>query len=235
MPEKRRNSMKHVFWILPVLLLALGACTTTENSIYQSVAPEARGERAISSAIELIAEVDLESAWLGVFYSREVFQSGEAQNILFTVRAKSMAPAKPQGRITDYSLRETSSLSVEQAERFLEAIQEYLGKSPASLKPAEMISFELYSGTLDMSAGSEAYRPFEDLTFMAICSVTNLGRKFTTVFPYTVTSLYGGQSTGYLSYNLTNAQVEKLRDAIVAALAKSTPIVPTLSAATPGG
>jgi hypothetical protein len=226
--------MKHVPWLLPVLLLALDGCTTTENSIYQSVAPEARGERAISSAIELIAEVDLDTAWLGVFYSREVFHTGEAQNVLFTVRSKSMSLAKPQGRITDYSLRETSSLSVEQAERFLEAIQEYLGKNPASLKPSEMISFELYSGTLDMSAGSEAYRPFEDLTFMAICSVTNVGKKFATAFPYTVTSLYGGQSTGYLSYNLTNAQVEKLRDAIVAALAKSTPIVPVLPAAKPG-
>ncbi len=226
--------MKHVLWILPVLLLALGGCTTTGNSIYQSVAPEARGERAISSSIELIAEVDLATAWLGVFYSREVFHAGEAQNVLFTMRSQSFAGGKAQGRITDYSLRETASLSVEQAQRFLDAIVEYLGKDSASLKPSEMLSFELYSGTLDMSAGSETYRPFHDLTFMAICSVTSTGKKFTTVFPYTVTSLYGGQSTGYLNYDLTNAQVQKLRDAIVAALAKSTPIIPTLPAAKPG-
>ncbi|HSV91500.1 MAG TPA: hypothetical protein VLH81_00430, partial [Desulfobacterales bacterium] len=133
-----------------------------------------------------------------------------------------------------FSLHRTSSLSVEQAERFLAAIEEYLGKTSASVKPSEMISFELYSGTLDMSAGSEAYRPFDDLTFMAICSVTNIGKKFTTVFPYTVTSLYGAQSTGYLSYDLTDAQVQKLRDAIVAVLAKSSPIIPALPAAKPG-
>lgn len=226
--------MKHVLVILCACLLALASCTTTENSIYQSVAPEMRGERAISSAIELIAEVDIETAWLGVFYSREVFHSGEAQNVLFTVRSKSLTTSKPQGRITDFSLRNTSSLSVEQAGRFLAAIEEYLGKTSASVKPGEMISFELYSGTLDMSAGSEAYRPFDELTFMAICSVTNIGKKFTTVFPYTLTSLYGGQSTGYLSYDLTDAQVQKLRDAIVAVLAKSSPIIPALPAVKPG-
>ncbi len=121
--------MKYVLIVPCACLLALASCTTTENSIYQSVAPEARGERAISSAIELIAEVDIETAWLGVFYSREVFSSGEAQNVLFTVRAKSLSFSKAQGRITDFSLRRTSSLSVEQAERFLAAIEEYLGKA----------------------------------------------------------------------------------------------------------
>ena len=226
--------MKRVLLLVPVLVIALVACTTTGNSIYQSVAPEARGERAISSAIELIAEVDLSSAWLGVFYSREVFGHGEAQNVLFTMRSQAFGSGKPQARITDYSLSETASLSVEQAKRFLDAIEEYLKKDSASLKPSEMMSFELYSGTLDMSEGNEDYRPFEDLTFMAICSVTNVAKKFTTAFPYSVTSLYGGTSTGYMTYDLTTAQVEKLRDAIVAALAKSTPIVPVLPTVKPG-
>jgi hypothetical protein len=232
-PEEGRNVMKYVLRILPVLLLALVSCTTTENSIYQSVAPEARGERAISSAIELIAEVDIETAYLGVFYSKEVFHDGEAQNVLFTVRAKSFYGERT-GRITDYSFQEPASLSVDQAKRFLDAIEEYLGKDPASVKPTEMISYELYSGTLDLSAGSERYRPFQNLTFMAICSVTNTGKRFRTALPYSMSTPSDQSYTSYARYDLTNAQVEKLRDAIVAALAKSSPIIPALPAAKPG-
>lgn len=220
--------MKHASLILITGMLALASCATTTNSIYQSVAPEERGERAISSAIELVSEVNLETSILGVFYSKEVYQAGEAQNILFTLRASPFSSGKTQGRITDYSLRETSSLSVDQARRFLEAIEQYLAKDTASLAPAQMLNYELYSGTLDMSAGYSGYRPFQELTFMVICSVTSSGKSFKTVFPYTVTSLNGTQATGYMTFDLSTVQVAKLRDAISAALGRSTPIITPL-------
>ena len=215
--------MNHAHVILLAVLLALASCTTTENSIYQSVAPEVRGERAISSAIELASEVDLETSMLGVFYSKEIYQDGEAQNLLFTLRTKSFVPSKAQGRVTDYSLRETSSLSVEQGRKFLVAIEEYLAKDPASLKPAQMFNFELYSGTLDMTRGYGDYHPLSNLTFMVICSVTNTAKSFKTVFPVTATSFLGVQATSYTTYDLTPAQVQKLRDAIKAGLDMATP------------
>jgi hypothetical protein len=215
--------MKYASAILLSALLALVSCATTPtNSIYQSVAPEVRGERAISSAIELVSEVELETAFLGVFYSKEVYQNGEAQNILFALRGNSVV-SKPRGRISDYSLRATSSLGADQARKLLSAIDEYLAKDPATVKPAQMYNFELYSGIVDMSKGSENYRPFAELTFSVIFSVTNSGKSFKTVFPYTVTSLYGYTSTGYMTYDLTMAQVQKLRDAIKAGLDKVTP------------
>jgi hypothetical protein len=215
--------MKRARAILLTGLLVLASCATTENSIYQSVAPEVRGERAISSAIELASEVDLETSLLGVFYSKEIYQDGQAQNLLFTLRAKSFVGSKAQGRVTDYSLRETSSLSVDQGRKFLVAIEEYLAKDPASLKPAQMFNFELYSGTLDMTKGYGDYHPLSNLTFMVICSVTTSGKSFKTVFPVTSTTFLGVQSTSYTTYNLTPAQVQKLRDAIKAGLDMASP------------
>ncbi len=60
--------------VLPILFCVLfTACMTTPlNSVYQSNAPEVRGERAISSNIELASEVGLGGSTLGVFYSKEV-------------------------------------------------------------------------------------------------------------------------------------------------------------------
>jgi len=224
--------------LLPLALLA--SCMSTgsqENPIYQSSAIEERGERAISSQIKLAAEVQLSDSWLGVFHSRELFSSGEAQNVLFVLRERSAIGSSSPGEITDYQLRETASLSVDQAQRFLDAIEEYLAKQPTSLDPSRMMSYELYSGVLDMSSGTETYRPFKTLTFGAICSVTNAGKRFQTVFPYTYTSWSPagkGSYTSYRRYDLTTSQVQKLRDAIVAALAESTPIIPQLPAEKPG-
>ena len=136
--------MNHARVILLACLFPLASCMTTENSIYQSVAPEVRGERAISSAIELASEVDLETSMLGVFYSKEIYQDGQAQNLLFTLRTKSFVGSKTQGRVDDY-LRETSSLSVEQGRKFLVAIEENLAKAAGLAQASPDVHFELYS------------------------------------------------------------------------------------------
>ncbi len=69
------------------------------NPVYQSRAPEARGERAISSDIELVREVNLDGSLLGVFYAHEVYQSGDVHTMLFTRRAvaafRRATPAMP--------------------------------------------------------------------------------------------------------------------------------------------
>jgi hypothetical protein len=218
--------MKLYRCIIPLCLAALASCATVQNSVYQSNAPEIRGERAISSTIELVSEVSLGSSVLGVFYSEEVFQSGDAQTLLFTRRAGGGFSGKAKGTINDYDLGETSSLSVEQARRFVSAIDDFLSTDPASLTPEKMYNFELYSGTLDMGAGSERYRPFKDVTFIVVCSVTSARKSFKTVFPGSVADLYGKRTNTYATFDLTEEQVRKLRGAIAAALDKAVPAAP---------
>lgn len=117
--------MKVSLVIVAGCLLALSSCASLTTPVYQSHAPEARGERAISSNIELAKEVTLEGSLLGVFYSHEVYQSGDVQTLLFTRRANGFG-AKAQGTIDDYDLSETASMSVEQGRKFLAAIDNYL-------------------------------------------------------------------------------------------------------------
>jgi hypothetical protein len=222
--------MKVFLVILTAGVLVLSSCASTGNSVYQSRAPEIRGERAISSNIELVSEVDLDASMLGVFYSRETYKSGDAQMVLFTQRGKGGFGAKAQGTIKDYDLSETASLSVEEGRKFLTAIEQFIAMDPKSLAASKMFNFELYSGTLDMTEGTDKYRPFKDLTFIVICSVTNAGKSFKTVFPITVTNLYGNRMTTYRTFDLTTAQVQSFRDALSGALAKSTPVVAPASA-----
>jgi hypothetical protein len=216
--------MKILLVIVPVCLLALSSCFSLGGStpVYQSHAPEARGERAISSNIELAKEVDLEGSLLGVFYSHEVYQSGDVQTLLFTRRAKGIG-AKAQGTMDDYDLSEPASMSVDQGRKFLAAIDNYIAMDPKSMTPAQMFNFELYSGTLDLKEGTEKYRPFQDVTFVVVCSVTNTKKIFKTVFPTTLYDLYGRRSISYTAYELKPEQVKSLRDAIGAALEKAGP------------
>jgi hypothetical protein len=215
--------------VLAVVLLVSCMSAPANNSVYQSSAPELRGERAISSNIELIAEVDLETSVLGVFYSREVYQSGDAQTLLFTRRAKvGFGDTKKPGSVVDYDLSETSSLSVEQGRKLLSAIEEYLAKDPKSLTPAQMFNFELYSGTVDMSAGSDRYRPFKNVTFIVVCSVTNAAKSFKTVFPGIMVGMYGTQQTVYETFDLKEPQVKSMHDAIKAAVDKA-PLAPAVA------
>jgi hypothetical protein len=221
--------MKRVPILLACCLALLASCSTfdnAENSLYQSNAPEIRGERAISSSIELIKEVNLGESVLGVFFSHEVFQNGSAENVLFTRRSDSGLTAKKTASIVDYDLSEISSLSVEQARKLLDAIDTFLKTDPKSLSPAQMVNFELYSGTLDMSAGSDKYRPFKKITFIVVCSVTSTKKSFKTVFPGTVSDLTGNRVTLYSDFSLTTEQVQDLRGAIAAALGKASPVVP---------
>ena len=206
------------------LPLVLAACASApKNSVYQSNAPELRGERAITSNIELAAEVDLTGSILGVFYSDESYQDGGAQVLLFTRRPSTLS--RTAGTVVDYNLAQTSSLSVPQGQKLVSAIEEYLGKDPKSLQPSQMFNYELYSGTVDMAAGNEHYRPFKDITFLVVCSVTSSGKSFKTVFPGTAVNIYGQRTTTYDTFDLTTAQVQKLHDAIKAALARATPEV----------
>ncbi|MGD0724980.1 MAG: hypothetical protein ABSB63_05395 [Spirochaetia bacterium] len=225
--------MKRVLVILSAGVFVLSSCMSTGTSVYQSRAPETRGERAISSNIELVSEVDLDASMLGVFYSRETYKNGDAQTLLFTQRGKGGFGSKAEGSIKDYDLSETASLSVEQARKFLSAIEQFIAMDPKSLAPSKMFNFELYSGTLDMTEGNEKYRPFKDLTFIVICSVTNAGKTFKTVFPITVTNLYGNRMTSYKTFDLTTEQVQKFHDALTAALAKSTPVTAPASSDQP--
>ncbi|HET6450482.1 MAG TPA: hypothetical protein VFI08_04185, partial [Spirochaetia bacterium] len=160
--------------------IALSGCITANTPVYQSHAPETRGERAISSDIELAKEVDLDNTVLGVFYSHEVYQSGDAQTLLFTRRGKTFG-SSTTGSMDDYNLSETASMSVDQGRKLLSAIDNYLSMDPKSLTPSKMFNFELYSGTLDMREGSDKYRPFQDITFVVVCSVTSTKKVFKTV------------------------------------------------------
>jgi len=198
----------------------LSSCMTPATPVYQSNAPEIRGERAISSNIELAKEVDLGGSVLGVFYSHEVYASGDVQTLLFTRRANALGTSAT-GSMDDYDLSETASLSVDQGRKLRGAIDNYLSMDPKSLTPSKMFNFELYSGILDMTAGSEHYRPFRDITFVVVCSVTNTRKTFKTVFPTTSYDLYGRRSVYYATFDLKPEQVKSLLDAVDAALAKA--------------
>jgi len=206
--------------ILGVCVLVLSSCMHTP--VYQSQAPEVRGERAISSNIELAKEVDLEGSVLGVFYSHEVYQNGDVQTLLFTRRGMPGLGSNKAGTMDDYNLSETASMSVEQARKLLSAIENYLAMDPKSLSTSKMFNFELYSGILDMTAGTEKYRPFRNITFVVVCSVTNTKKVFKTIFPTTTYDLYGRASISYQTYELKPEQVRSLGEAVSAALDKST-------------
>jgi len=211
--------MKVPLAFLTVCALALSSCAT-DTTIYRSQAPEERGERAISSNIDLVGEIELRSALLGVFFSEESFQGGGVENILFSVRS---GFGLGGGTISAYDLFDATSLSVQQARKFLTAIDAYLAMDPKTLTDAQMFNFELYSGILDMTAGTERFHPFRDLTFIAICTVKKTGKSFKTVFPTTLTNLYGQVRRTYDTYTLEDKEVGKLRDAIETALKKAKP------------
>ncbi len=225
--------MKYLLPVIFAFVLVLSSCFSMggpSTPVYQSHAPEVRGERAISSNIELAKEVDLDSSMLGVFYSHETYASGDVQTILFARRDKGFGSTKAPGTMDDYDLSSTTSMSVDQAKKFLGAIDNYLAMDVKSLSPTKMYNFELYSGTLDMTAGSEKYRPFQDITFVVVCSVTNTKKIFKTVFPSTAYDGYGRRYITYSTFELKPEQVDSLRKAVSAALDKSTPVVPASSA-----
>jgi hypothetical protein len=213
--------------VVIVCFFALVGCLTPpgENSIYQSSAPELRGERAIASDIVLVREVELGSYVLGVFFSREVFQAGDSQTLLFIIRSKRLMNGQSPGSIVNYDMGLTGSLSVDQGRKFLKAIEQYLAKDPKSLQPSQMYNFELYSGTVDMSAGTDRYRPFKRITFAGFCTVTSTGKSFKMMFPGIGVGL-GGVSVTFQTFELAPDEVQMLRGAIQEALAKAAPTVP---------
>ncbi|MGA2478600.1 MAG: hypothetical protein ABSG63_07615 [Spirochaetia bacterium] len=105
------------------------------NPVYQSRAPAVCGERAISSDIELVREVNLDGSLLGVFYAHEVYQSGDVHTMLFTRRAVAAFGGGSKGTMDDYDLSETASMSVDQARKFLKAIDNFSTMEPKSMAP----------------------------------------------------------------------------------------------------
>jgi hypothetical protein len=229
--QKELKIMKLALAVACVCIIALASCSSIG---YQSTAPEDRGERAISSDIELVKEVDLGGSTLGVFYSHEVYESGDEQLLLFTRRSAGPFNGTGTGTMNDYQLSiKTASLTVDQAKKFLSTIDNYLAMDPKSITPTKMFNFELYSGILGDFL-YEKHRHFSDLTFIVLCSVTNTTKSFKTVFPQTSTDLAGRGSTSYATFDLNLKQVQNLREAISAALDKSTP-TPTVAPAEKSG
>ncbi len=112
---------------------------------------------------------------------------------------------------------------MDQARQLLDAVDDFIAADPKSFPPTRMLSYELDSGTLDLREGNDRYRPLRDVTFVVVFSVTNAGKSFKTVFPPAVAGSSNTRQTGNLTFDLSEDQVRKLRDAIAAAVDKSTP------------
>lgn len=212
--------MKMSAAVVALCALALGSCTSTET--YRTHSPEEHGERAITSTVELVKEINLGSrgssggaSSLGVFFSRETFQGGSDDSILFSVRTDT----KGEGTIGDYELVDDSSLSVEQAGKLLTSIDAYLKMDPRSLTPAKLLNFELSAGSRDLAAGSEKYRPFREVLFIISSTVTSTGKTFKTMFAKPMGAFQ--RTPTYTTYELTEVEVGKLREAIAAAVGKA--------------
>lgn len=206
--------------IVSVCLTILASCATVQNPIYQSKAPDVRGGRAFASTIDLVSEVDvvgpaLQRAVIGVFYAREESEDGGTHAVLLSVR-RFAGFRERAGTINDYDLRESYLLPVGQARQLLEAIDKFIAADPQSLPPTRMISYELDSGISD---GRD--RPLREINFVIVFSVTSAGKTFKAAFGPSVANLYSTRQTGNQSFDLGEAQVGKLRDALAAALDKS--------------
>jgi len=214
--------MKVIRCLACFCVAVLSSCSTT--GLYQSTAPETRGERGISSNIELVKEVALERDTLGVFYSREIHETGGEQVLLFRLRGS----AGRQGTMDDYDLSRPPSLSVDQAKKFVAAIDNWLGTDPKSLAPSRMYNFELYSGTVDVTVGNEAYHPFKDLKLIVLCSVTDTKKSFKAIFQNMTSDITWPRSISYRTFDLTAQQVQSLRQAISEAINKGAqaPVAP---------
>lgn len=207
--------------ILPVCLTILASCATLQNPIYQSKAPETRGGRAIAATIDLVGEVQVsgpnrQQVVIGLFYAREVLPDGGTQAVLFSLRGARGLGRDRGGAIDDYDLRETYSLTVDQARRLVSAIDDFLATDPKSLPPTRMVSYEMDSGTADAKD-----RPLRDITLVVFFSVTHTGKSFKAAFGPSVANLYNLRPTGSQSFDLNEDQVRTLRDAVAAAVDRS--------------
>jgi len=187
---------------------ALSSCVSMQSKppSYSSNAPETRGERAILSNIEMIGEIELKNQVLGVFYSEETFSSGKAQNVLFILKGNGSVFGG--SGIDAYQFHNAGSITTGQANKLISALDDYLARKPEDLTKDQLYNFELVAGILDM--GDEGvYRRFDDITFVINYSVTNKGKIFRTIFP--------GVS-GFIYFELTDSQVQALRETIAKAL-----------------
>lgn len=148
-------------------------------TVYRSSGPETRGERAIASDIELAREFSIRGGLsLGALYAKERSHTGVAQNLLFALR-----PTLAAASVTSYNLRRTTSISLEQGQRLLLAIDKFIATDPASLGPTKLFNFELSAGPIDESVGPPDHHPFLHVTFSVICSVTASGKYFALTVP----------------------------------------------------
>ena len=192
--------------------LALSSCVSLRSTppSYSSNAPEERGERAILSNIELVGEIELKEQTLGVFFSDETFSAGRVQNVLFVLKGNGSV-FEGTG-IDAYQFYRAGSITLEQANKLISALDDYLAKDSKSLSKDQLYNFELVAGILDMSDDGP-YRKFSEITFVINYSVTNSGKVFRTFFP---------GANRYFYFELTDTQVQALRDTIMKALGKRT-------------
>jgi hypothetical protein len=174
---------------------------------YISSAPEARGERAILSNIELVGEVGLSGATLGVFYSHEVYKNGSADNLLFRLKDGGFGASG----ISAYSLFNAASITSDQANKLLTALDDYISKQPKDLAKDKLYNFELYAGILEPGKEGE-YRKFDEVTFILVYSITSKAKNFKTFFP---------GPNGYAPYDLNESQVKALREMVNNALMRA--------------
>jgi len=208
--QGEKMKLKAAILLAAAGLLTLSSCVSmqTKPPSYSSNAPEERGERAILSNIEMVGEIVLKGQTLGIFYSDETYSAGKVQNVLFVLKGNGSVFSG--SGIDAYQFYNSGSITTEQANKLISALDDYLAKNPADLTKDQLYNFELVAGILDMK-DEGTYRRFNDITFVINYSVTNKGKIFRTIFPGV---------NGYIYFELTDPQVQALRETIAKALSK---------------
>lgn len=208
--------MKRILLLaIPLALLFVSCVSTPANvPLYKSNAIEERGERTIISDIQLVGEAQIGKNAIGVFFSRETHQTGQAENILFVIRTLNTR----QTGLAAYELGNAASISISQAEKLIKALDQYIATNPKDIGKDKLLNFELYAGLLNMNKDS-SYRQLTDITFALIYAITDKAKLFLTRLPYAYMD-----KTGLTYFNTTNielddTQVNNLRVVLVKAVA----------------
>lgn len=208
--------MKRILLLaIPVALLFVSCVSTPANvPIYTSNAIEERGERTIISDIQLVGEAKIETTSIGIFFSRETHQTGQAENILFMIKTYM---SRDIG-LAAYELGKPASISVAQAEKLVKALDQYLATNPKDVGKDKLLNFELYAGLLDMSQEA-AYRDITELTFVLRYAVSEKAKVFLTRLPYAYMDRTGQTYWSAATFELDDTEVKALREVLVQAVA----------------
>jgi len=208
--------MKRILLLaIPVALLFVSCVSTPANvPIYTSNAIEERGERTIISDIQLVGEAKIEKTAIGVFFSRETHQTGQAENILFMIKTYM---TRDSG-LAAYELGKPASISIAQAEKLVKALDQYLATNPKDVGKDKLLNFELYAGLLDMSKET-SYRDITELTFVLRYAVSEKAKVFRTQLPFAFMDKNRQLYWSVATYELDDAEVKALREVLVKAVA----------------